>query len=124
MKISEPKFEIKDTENYYNLITIYANPRSVPANVPKFMPKIPIADPAQGVAGINRSIFCNAPECRPSPSSTIGLQNFITLVHHPSKQIYLGAKINLPGNNILKFTKLTMEVMNGDIRKLYISDKE
>ena len=105
MKITESKYEIKDTENYYNLIDVYANPRFIPANVPKFMPKIPIATPSQSADGINRSIFVNAPECKPSPSTTMVLQNFITLVHHPGRQIYLGSKINMPGNYIKKFTK-------------------
>ena len=124
MKITESKFEIKDTENYYNLVNMYANAQSVVANVPKFMPQIPIAKPKNTIGRINRSMFCNDIECKPQPSTTIPLQNFITIVQHPSRQIYLGSKINMGGNNIKKFTKLTLGVMHGDIRKLYITDKE
>ena len=59
MKITESKFEIKDTENYYNLVNMYADAQSVVANVPKFMPQIPIAKPKNTIGRINRSMFCN-----------------------------------------------------------------
>lgn len=124
MNITSAKFEIKPTENYYNLTDISADPKYVLANVPKFMPKIKIGNPTLEKGAINRAMFCNAPDCKPKPSTVMEMQNFITLARHPSRQIYLGSRINMSGNRIKKKTKLTLEVMHGDIRKLYITDKE
>ena len=124
MNMTSTVFEIKGTENYYNLKDTPANPKEIYANIPKFMPRIAKANPAKSKDAINKGIFCNDTTCKPHPKAVITLQNYITIRQHPSRQIYLGSRINKAGNMIAKHTKLTAEIMHGDIRKIYITDKE
>lgn len=121
MTTSNFGYEISDNEYFYNLIKIKPIPDTIPVNVPKFMPKIPLGSPTQSVAGINRSMFANASECKPRPSSTIGIQNYLTLQHQANEHPDYTYKMNRKDNLVPKFSKFLLKVLHNDIRNIYFT---
>ena len=126
MNVTNMSFEIKENEYFYNLTIIGPRPSTIKANIPKLMPKIPLGNPSSSVGSINKSIFCNANECRPSPSSTIRKQNYVTLHHHKHEQPDYSADIDIypPAPTLIdKYHKFILNILHGDIRQMYFSTK-
>ena len=126
MNVTNMSFEIKENEYFYNLTIISPRPSVIKANIPKLMPKIPLGNPSTSIGTINRSIFCNASDCRPSPSTTIRKQNYVTLHHHKHEQPDYSADIDIyPPNPTLinKYHKFILNILHGDIRQMYFSTK-
>ena len=48
--------------------------------IPSLMPNISMGRPKTTPVSLNRSCFCNANECKPSVSTTINTQNFVTAI--------------------------------------------
>ena len=96
-------------------------PDGFPANLTQLMPNVPIGTPSRGVGKINRSIFCNAKECRPSPSKTIGVQNYVSISRRKNENPSFPYKTKNETNLIEKFNKFTYTVQNKDIRSIYLT---
>lgn len=123
MNVSRLSFEVKENEYFYNLVVISPRPSSVIANVPKLMPLIPVGEPRVTKGTINRSIFCNASECKPVPSHVISLQNYITIPRHKHEYPDYSADVDRLDGNINRYHKFILNVLHGDIRKMYLSTK-
>lgn len=126
MNVSNMSFEIKENEYFYNLTIIDPRPSVIKANIPKLMPQIPIGKPKTSMGTINRSIFCNASSCKPSPSTTIQKQNFVTLHHHKHEQPDYSADVDIypPTPTLInKYHKFILNILHGDIRQMYFSTK-
>ena len=48
--------------------------------IPSLMPNISMGYPRTTQVSLNRSCYCNANECKPSVSTTINTQNFVTAI--------------------------------------------
>lgn len=114
-------YSINTKGDAYNLVDIFVMPDSFPANLRQLMPNIAVAPPMGSVGGIDKSIFCNAAECRPNPSTTIGLQNYVTLSRRKNENPSYPYKTYMETNIIKKFNAFTYTVQNKDLRSVYLT---
>lgn len=90
------------------------NPKKM--HIPAIMGKSsPDGDPRIWSEGLNKSIYVNDPKCKPAVSSTVILQNYITVFHYAND--YLQHKW------LYNHAKLRLEVRNGDIDDIHVTDK-
>ena len=114
-------YNINFKGNAYNLVDIFVMPDSFPANLTQLMPNIPIGTPTTGVGTIDKSIFCNDKECKPSPSSTISTQNYVTLARRKNENPAYPYKVYMETNTVKKFNVFTYSVQNQDLRSIYLT---
>lgn len=124
MKLVESNNEyiINDTEYFYNLDCPRYHPEKIKAYIPKFMPKISQGAPAPSKATISTSMFINAPASKPSPATTVNMQNYVTLTRptNLSPSYYSTSK----GGTMIKNQKHILKITNKDIRQMhFIEDK-
>ena len=118
-------FELANDEYFFNIIPEPITPPTLTSYIPKMMPKIGMgSSKVFWKEGISRGIFCNAAECKPSPSSTVGMQNFVTLTPFPNENPSFPRKENPPRSYMMKrHNKFILRVLNGDIRSLHFTGR-
>lgn len=124
MKLVEVSNEyvINDREYFYNLNSPYYCPKSILANIPKLMPKIPIGEPKVVKASISSTMFCNAKECKPQPPNIIDVQNYVTLVNHSNlSPSYWSTSTN---GRMNKKVRHIVEITNKDIRQMHFIEDQ
>lgn len=114
-------FQINNNEYFYNLTTTGYAPKSMKAFIPKLMAKINggnYAAPATSKFSISSAMFCNGKECKVMMAPKIMTQqNFVTITPAPNKSPSFYGKT---GGRVPPGTKLMLEVVNKDIRRMYI----
>ena len=111
-------YQINNTEYFYNVAPTGYHPKSMKAYIPKLMAKFEKGKPATGKVSISPSMFCNAKECKVMTSpKVITTQNYVTITPALNKSPSFYGKT---GGTVPAFTKLMLEVVNEDIRRMYI----
>lgn len=113
---------INQWEYFFNVNEPYYTPNTIQAHVPTFMPNIPMGVPKVSKVAINRGMFCNGGDCKVTPSNTVSTQNYITLPHHRNESPSFPDKKDRR-DLIPRYNKFILEVLNGDIRKIFFTGK-
>lgn len=117
MKFGNSLSPIQLEQNEYCIMTSsqYHNSSYIDVKLPKLMTDIQSARTAY----FNKNIFINAKECKPSVSSTISLQDHLSIPR--SQQCSLQSRADEYGI-VPQGTRLIARCMNGNIKDLRIID--
>ena len=112
-------FEVEDTEYGYNtedFVPVAAG-ETIKMWVPKIMGTINgIGSDKVG----NNGMFDNAPDCKPSYSTTVGRQNYLSI---PLKDNQIWREKVWPDGLVHKHTMFVIEFLNGNVHKRYTTTK-
>jgi hypothetical protein len=88
-------------------------------NIPKLMPLIPRAKPATTNIVIDNNIFVNASDCKPTTSSTITTQNYLTLPRFWNTDFRHKKDAN---DNIPEGERFLCCIVDKNIRDIHLTD--
>lgn len=98
------------------------SPSSIQAHIPSLMPKIPMGLPRSVPSiSINPSMFANDTSCRPKPVSVLSTQNYVTIPKWPNEQPHFSSKDD-GYYRMERYSQFLVDIVNGDIRNMRISN--
>lgn len=118
-------FELDSHEICINLWYVSESPSSMQVNIPKLMPLISKGRPDKSFnkMTVNGGIFANASDCKVSVPSLVTTQNFLTIEPHPNRSVSFPNKSKCEHENLVPGQKFLCEIVQGDIRNIYLTDK-
>lgn len=115
-------YTIHSKEYCFNVNKPYINPDSMQVHIPSMMANIPMGLPKQGTPIVLTStIFANDNSCKPTPASTVATQNYVTITRWINSTPSFPSKDDGEGR-ITRYSKFLVDVFNGDIRNMHISN--
>lgn len=118
-------FVIDPQEICINLWYESPSPSSMQVNIPKLMPLISRGRPDKSYnkMSLNGGIFANASDCKITVQKLVTTQNYLTLTPHPNRSVSYPDKSQCQHENMVPGQKFLCEVVQGDIRNIYLTDK-
>lgn len=113
-------YSVDSKEYCYNVDKPNIRPSKMQAHIPVLMANIPMGLP-KVVPSISLvpTMFANDVSCRPTPASVLSTQNFITITKWINDNPYFPSKDDGSGK-ITRYSKLLVDIFNGDIRNMHI----
>lgn len=87
--------------------------------IPKLMPYFPFSSPKHTNWVFNNNIFLNDDACKPRTSTQVQAQNYVTVGRHFNRSF--GARADYE-NRIAANTRFIIQIMDGNIRDMRVSD--
>ena len=115
-------YTIHQKEYCYNVNKPPIYPDSMQVHIPALMTNIPMGLPKVGPPiALVPTIFANDSSCRPTPSSTVQTQNYVTITRWVNNTPFFPSKDDGVGL-LVRYSRFIVDIMNGDIRNMHISN--